>query len=274
MVHKHAGQLVANGAVDQRGCDGRIHAAGQAQNHLFVTDLLADLGNRFFDVVTHDPVGLGGADVEHKTVEQGLALHGVRYLGVELHRVVAARFVGHAGDWAGWRRCHDLEAWGQFGDLVAVAHPDLEHAVAFGGDEVLDALEQFGVAMGAHFGVAKLAAVGAFDLAAQLGGHGLHAVADAQHGNAQLEHGVRRAVVHFVDAGMAAGQDHALELAVSGKLAHPFAAHIAGMHFAVDMGFAHAAGDQLGDLGAKVKDEDLVVLHSRIVGFGWRKNGG
>ena len=40
------------------------------------------------------------------------------------------------------------------------------------------------------------------DLAAQLFGHGLHAVADAQHGHAQLKHGVRSAVIDLVHAGM------------------------------------------------------------------------
>jgi hypothetical protein len=34
-------------------------------------------------------------------------------------------------------------------------------------------------------------------------------------------------------------------------------ADITGMHFAVDMGFAHTAGDELGDLGAEVKNENL-----------------
>jgi hypothetical protein len=71
-----------------------------------------------------------------------LALQGVRDLGVELHGVVAARLVGHAGDRAAGRAGHQLEAGRQRGDLVAVAHPHLEHAVAFGGAEVLDALEQ------------------------------------------------------------------------------------------------------------------------------------
>ncbi|MPM92021.1 hypothetical protein SDC9_139155 [bioreactor metagenome] len=200
----------------------------------------------------------------HEAVEQGRALHRVGDFGVELHGVEAACFVGHTGD--GARRCgrHHLEAFGQLRDLVAVAHPDLEHAVAFGCAEVFDAFEQLGVAMRAHFGVTELAGVGAFDLAAQLCGHGLHAVADAEHGDAQLEHGVRRAVVHFVDAGVATRQDHALELAVGGELAHPFAGHVAGVHFAVHMGFTHSAGDQLSDLGAKVEDEDLVVLHGRF----------
>ena len=35
-----------------------------------------------------------------------------------------------------------LKPGGMSSDLVAVAHPHLEHAVAFGGAEVLDAVEQ------------------------------------------------------------------------------------------------------------------------------------
>ena len=138
--------------------------------------------------------------------------------------------------------------------------------MAFSGHEVFNALEQFRVAVCAHFGVAEFAGVGAFNLAAQLGGHGLHAVADAQHGNAQLEHCVRRAVIDFVDGSVAAREDDAFELAVSGKLAHPFAAHIAGVDFAVHVGFAHATCDQLCDLRTEVKNQDLVMLHGVIQG--------
>src|SRR3546814_3915708 len=63
----------------------------------------------------------------------------------------------------------------------------LEHAMAFGGNEVLQAVQQAGMAVRAHFGVAELAMIRPFDLAAQLGRHGLHAVAYAQHRNAGLE---------------------------------------------------------------------------------------
>jgi hypothetical protein len=35
------------------------------------------------------------------------------------------------------------------------------------------------------------------------------------------------------------------------------------MYFAKNMRFAHAAGNQLGDLRAEVKDEDFGVLHGR-----------
>ncbi len=53
--------------------------------------------------------------------------------------------------------------------------------------------EQRGMAAGAHFGIAEFAHLAVFHLAAQLRRHGLHAVADAQHRHAQLEHGLRRA---------------------------------------------------------------------------------
>ena len=205
VVHKNAGELVANGAVDERGRHRRIHAARQAQNDFFVTHLRPDFGNCIGHVVVHHPVGAGGADVEHKAVQQRLALHRVRHFGVKLHAIEMPRLVGHAGNRATRRAGHELEAGRQRGHLVAVAHPDLEHAVVFGRGEVGNVLEQGGMAMGAHFGVAKLARVAAFDLAAELLRHGLHAVANAQHRHAQRKHGGRRTVgAVFVHAGVAA----------------------------------------------------------------------
>ena len=264
VVDEHAGELVADGAVDQRGRDRRIDAARQAEDHLFTPDLFTDPGDRFFDVVPHDPVGLCAADAEHEALEDRLALHGVRHFGVELQRVVAARLVGHACDGAAVGAGHELEARRQFGDLVAMAHPHVEHAVAFGRGEVRDVFQQRGVAMGAHGRKAELALVAAFDLAAELMRHGLHAVADAEHGHAEVEYGLRALVGgFFVHAGMAARQDHALEMAVGRVFAHPFVGDVAGMHLAEHMGFAHAACNQLRDLRAEVEDEDLVVLHGR-----------
>ena len=134
--------------------------------------------------------------------------------------------------------------------------------MAFGAGEVLQALQKRGVAVGAHFGVAEFALVPAFHLAAQLLGHGLHAVANAQHGHAQREHRLRRAVgAVFIGAGVAAGEDDALELPVSRVLAHPFVADVAGVDFAIHVRLAHAAGNELGDLGAEIEDEDFVMGH-------------
>ena len=114
--------------------------------------------------------------------------------------------------------------------------------------EVFNAFEQFGVAVGTHLGIAKFSGVPGLDLAAQLGRHGLHAIANAQHGNTQLKHSVWGTVVDFVHAGMAARQDDAFEVAVFGKVPHPVAAHVTGMDFAKHMGFSHATCDELGHL--------------------------
>ena len=46
VIDKDAGQLIADSAVDQGRSHRRINAAGQAEDHLFVADLLADLGDR------------------------------------------------------------------------------------------------------------------------------------------------------------------------------------------------------------------------------------
>jgi len=134
--------------------------------------------------------------------------------------------------------------------------------VAFGRGEVLDAIEQLGVAVGTHLGVTELAGVAPRHFAAQLHGHGLHAVADAQHRHAGVPHGLRRTqLVVFVGAGVAARQDDALGAEGLDELVR----HVVGVDLAVDVGFAHAAGDQLGDLGAKVEDQDL-VMHGGISG--------
>ena len=37
------------------------------------------------------------------------------------------------------------------------------------------------------------------------------------------------------------------------------------MNFTVDVGFAHAAGDELGHLAAEVENEDAVVRHVSVV---------
>jgi len=80
------------------------------------------------------------ADLVHEAMQELRALARVRHLGMELHAVEAPRFIGHAGDRARLGRGHELEAGGQLGDLVAVAHPHAQHAVAFRRAEVLDAL--------------------------------------------------------------------------------------------------------------------------------------
>jgi hypothetical protein len=112
VVDEHAGQLVADGAVDQRRRHAGIHAARQAEDDLFVAHLGADAAtaSSMWSPITQSPAQ--PAISRTKRSSRRAALHGVRHLGVELHGVVAALFVGHAGDRAAGRAGHQLEAGG------------------------------------------------------------------------------------------------------------------------------------------------------------------
>ena len=48
---------------------------------------------------------------------------------------------------------------------------------------------------------------------------------------------------------------------VAGVRAHPVVGDVARVDLAVDVRLAHAAGDELGDLGSEIENEDGVVGH-------------
>jgi len=130
--------------------------------------------------------------------------------------------------------------------------------VALGIGAVLDAVEQLRVAARAHLGVTEFALAAAFDLAAELRGHGLHAVADAQHRHAELEHDVGGLpFLGFIDRVGAAGKNDSLRL----ELADEVLADVEGMQFAIHLLLAHAAGNELRNLRTEVEDQDLLMGH-------------
>ncbi len=260
MVHEYASQLVADSLVDQSGSNRGIHSTGQGQNDFFVADLFADIGDSLLHVVRHVPVAHAAADVAHKAFEQGTALDSVGDFGVELDRVEAAVFIGHTGDGACRRGSHQLEAGRQRGNFIAVAHPDFEHAMAFCRSEILDTVQQLGVAVGAHFSVTEFALVGAFGNAAQLAGHGLHAVANAQNGYASVKSSGRNLQSVFgVDRRVAARQNDPFQAFLG---TDEFIADITGVNFTVSTSFAYATRNKLGDLGAVIKNQNSLVHES------------
>ena len=262
VIDEDAGQLVADRAMDQGGCDRGVHSSGQAEDDFLIANLAPDRLDRFCHVIAHDPVGARGADRQHEAFQDGAALPGVGDFRMELNGIKTARLVGHAGDGATGGRRHQLESGRQFGDLVAVAHPDIEQAVALGSGDVGDAVQQAGVAVGPYRSGTELAFVMPLDLATELVGHRLHSIADAQDWNPKLEHQRRRLVGGvIVDAGMATGEDHAPQQPVGGVFTKPRIADVAGMDFAKDMGFANPARNQLRDLGAEIENQDFLVLH-------------
>jgi hypothetical protein len=166
-------------------------------------------------------------------------------LGVELHAPQALRAVAHDREGAVVRAGVDLEALRQALDLVAVAHPD--HGAA------LDRLEQPLGPRDGHRGAPELALVRGAHVAAELLAHPLHAVADAQDGQAELEQLARNlGRVGRVDRGRAAGEDHAGEVHAPGELQRL----VRRRDLAPGARLAHAARDQLRVLRAQVDDQD------------------
>jgi hypothetical protein len=186
VVHEHAGQPLADRAMQQCSGDGGIDTAGQTEQHLLIAHLPANRLDRLRGVVVHVPVVAAAADLVREAGEQHRALLRVRDFGMELDTVESARFVRHRSDRAGARRAGDDEPRRQPDHLVAVAHPDVEQSVALAVAPILDAVEQCRMAARTHFRVAELAHPRRFDGTAQLRGHRLHAIADAQDGDAQL----------------------------------------------------------------------------------------
>ena len=258
MVHEHTGELFADGLVQQRRGHGRIHAARQAEDDVLVTHLPADGLHLLLDEAGHGPVAAAAGQIPHEAAQDVRAPFGVGDFRVELHGVEATFLVGHAGNGAAVGGGHQFEAFRQAGDLVAVAHPHVQQAVAFVVLAVLNAVEQPGVTPGADGGRAKLAVVTALHLPAEMARHGLHAVADAQHRHTQLEHhGRHRNGVGIVGGQVTAGEDDA----PGAEVADERGRNITRMNFAVDVLFTDAAGDELGDLRAVVQDEDFLVIH-------------
>ena len=142
-----------------------------------------------------------------------------------------------------------VEALGQPRDRVAVAHPDRLLA--------LDAGEQAVVRGDADVGRAVLAVVGREDVAAELVGHQLRAVADAEDGDAAGPDGrVGPRRVRVVDRVRAARQDDRaraapLELVVR---------RVVRQQLRVDVELADAPRDELRELAAEVEDDDGLAV--------------
>src|SRR5215470_15814493 len=117
----------------------------------------------------------------------------------------------------------------------------------------------------ANLGGAELPHRRTLDLATELLGHGLHAVADAEDRHAEIPHRLpdaRRPAV--IDGSRTAREDDATR----GELADESVGNVVRMELAVDVRLAHATRDQLGVLCAEIEDEDPVVhpfTHHSIV---------
>ena len=157
VIHKHAGQLVADGPMDQCRRHRGIHPAGQPQDHFVVADLRFDFLHRLADVVRHVPVLRATANVVHEAVQHCLALRGMGHLGMELQCVKVPRFVRHTGNGRGGIAGDHRETRRQCRHFVAVTHPHIDQAVTFVIGAILNVVQQGGMTLCTNLRVAEFA---------------------------------------------------------------------------------------------------------------------
>src|SRR6185437_6426028 len=112
----------------------------------------------------------------------------------------------------------------------------------------------------AHLGVTEFAHAPRFDLAAKLRGHRLHAVADAEHRNAEVPDGGWRArCLALRDARRSARKQDA----ACAERTHEVVADVPRVNLAIDVRFPEPARNQLRVLRAEIQDQDLRVRGRR-----------
>mmetsp|Transcript_18070 Transcript_18070/g.40072 ORF Transcript_18070/g.40072 Transcript_18070/m.40072 type:complete len:253 (+) Transcript_18070:1090-1848(+) len=218
-------------------------------------DAFPHLLNEIIRNILHVPIGGGAAHAHHEVLQDLLSAHRVRHLWVELqaeeatHRVRDSRML-RVG------RMRDLEkALRHARDLVSVGHPHLRLV-----DTLEDERRGSCVLHGLlDHGAAILPLCGRRHLATEMVGYFLHAVADAQDGDAALlDHLPHRWVDvgrgRVVYGGGAAGQDDTHHIA----LREDRGINEARKELAEDVQLAHPAGDQVRVLAAEVQDRNLL----------------
>ena len=167
-----------------------------------------------------------------------------------LHAIQLAGLIGHGGNRCAFGMREHREACRSLLNGHAMAHP----RGLLGGGVGKNAL---GI-INRGLGLAIFAQGGLIHLAAELVGHDLEAVADAEHRNTGLEyHSIygRRAGLEY--GSRATGQNNRLRI-LGQDLVN---GHGMRDQFRVDAGLAYAAGDELGVLGAEVDDKHRTVCH-------------
>ena len=206
------------------------------------------------------PERFTAAHSAHEAFEDRTALDGVRDLWMKLHTVEMPRLIRHGGERRvrGARNRHKTGR--QAVHAIAVAHPHIEDRPACGVDVILEAVEQCRAFGRRDLRETEFAMRGRAHATTELLGHGLHAIADAEHRDAQREHcGWRRGRLGVGHRFRTTREDDA----VRAEGANRCLAHVPRVELAIHADFAHAARDELGVLRAEIEDQDAVGVDVR-----------
>src|SRR5262245_44422758 len=98
MVNEDAGQLLANGLVDENCGHRAVDAAREATNDLIKADLFLDAVDGLFLEGGHGPVAMAATDVDDEVFQESGAIRGVHHLEMKLGAVELALVVGDGGE--------------------------------------------------------------------------------------------------------------------------------------------------------------------------------
>jgi hypothetical protein len=259
-VDVHAGELVADRPVHERGGDRRVDAAGERADRSAGADLGSDARHLLVDDRRHRPVARESGALVEESSQHAHAVRRVHDLRVELHAVELPGVIlehGHRRVVGGGGRG---ETRGRRGDRVEVAHPDVVDV-----GRVVGQQQRRRVAT--QLGAAVLAAHPAADGAAELLGDELGAVADAEDRHPQdVDLRVERRCAVDVNALRATGQDQRRRFAGPHLLGRDPVGHDLRVHLQLP----HPAGDELGVLSTEVDDQDC---HGRTALQGLDRRG-
>ena len=175
VVDEDAGELFADGLVNQDSGDRRIDAAREPADHPTIADLRADFLHCFHLERPHGPVALAAGNLAHEVAQQRGAVRRVHHFKVELRGVEPPLLVRDHGDGCIRRGADHTETGGQPRHAVAVTHPNRISLTP-----APHAFEQRRILDHRHLRAAELTVVPALDRAAELLRHRLLAVADAE----------------------------------------------------------------------------------------------
>ncbi len=255
MIDEHAGELVADGLVDEQRGHRRVDASGQRAEHSRAADLGADPVDLHLDNRGRRPNRGCVGDVVEEVLQDLHPVSGVRDLRVELDAVEGLRLILEGGDRRRRGARDDARPPRRRGDRVAMAHPrDLLGRQAG---------EQPALGLGVELGAAELRHSRPLDAPAELLRHQLHAVADPEHRHARLEQGgVDPWSSLRVDRSRPAGE-HDRARAPATDLSRRERRR---NELRVDAALADAAGDELRVLTAEVDDQHRPLLGLRFAG--------
>ncbi len=250
-VDEHAGQLVTDRPVDERGRHGGVDTAGQPAQGPALPDLLADRTGRRVDEVLHRPRTRKAGGFVEESLHQLLSPGRVENLGVVLHAVDAPGRILERGGRRLGRMGRDDGARRRLGDRVEVAHPHLL---------VIGVGEQHAAGRDVEVGPAVLTSARLGHGAAEVTGEDLRPVTDAQDGDAEV-------VDALVDPGGAV-LVHRLRATGEDQRRRParcqvVGGDVVGDDLGEDVALADAPGDQLRVLRSEVDDEDRSVTRFR-----------